>query len=211
MNNYPVVSCIQIAPNNKVYQFKIKFDLTIVSDIGQQTDLLMAIRSKMNLYHGCEYYKPNIAKAIYPDNSFYYAFYQDKTSDGGKPHNKLATHLVNSSYNSDFGLEKFANDQLLENPTRNSTYNKYQCYGNCYIICLDSNFNLYDVGINMFINNYNKIHTALGPKDRCYINRLYKNPKKNKCYLYEGYVKYSNKQRTIAQSCKNMVMNMFHN
>ena len=175
----PNICCVQITPNDRIYQTNLKFDYNTQQNIEEQNNTLIAICARMKIYYGCGNYKPRIGKALYPDNSFYYAFYQDSMANEGKPFNPLATHIINCNYNTN---------------NTNTGNNKLQCYGNCYIICLDPDFNPCDCGIDMFINNFNKVYTLNGTEEREYTNRIYKNQKKNKCYSYDGFVKHSKKQ-----------------
>lgn len=177
-NNIKTVSCIQITPNQRIYQFKIKFDF---SDLQSQNDscnsVLYSMQSKMKLLYGCNFYKPRIAKAIYPDNTFFHAFYQDDSSEDGKPLNTIASHLINYIYNCD-------------NSYNTPTNTNKKCYGSCYIICLDDTFYPIDSSTDTFINSYNKVHTTSGVDERGYFNRIFKTNDLNKCYLYNDYVEH---------------------
>ena len=56
------------------------------------------------------------------------------------------------------------------------------CYGDCYIIHFDNQYQLYDVAAPTFVNLFNKIYTVKGQEDRFYTKLIYK--QKNSTNIY---------------------------
>lgn len=175
--NNRTVECLSISPDNVLEQIRFTFDLTIDQKLFQyHNDINMAtVAENMKIKCGCYHHVQNVAKALFPDQSFYFAFFESNSETSGKKFNKIASHIVNNVYNSDVEQEK--------------NQSKIKCYGNCYILHIDQDFKIYDVGLNMFVNLYNKIHTSNGIEERNFMNRLFKKTESKTCYLYDDYKK----------------------
>ncbi|XWV24535.1 putative ORFan [Tupanvirus deep ocean] len=171
------VNCLLISPDGRFENFRLAFDLHVDQKLIklENEDPKKIIINNMKTKCGCQYYIANIAKAILPAETFYYAFFEDACELNGKKFNKIGTHMINNLYNSDSQYNK-------------STSN-FKCYGNCYILHIDQDFNLHDVGATTFINLYNKVHTSKGVDERYHTERLYTKPNKKKIYNYNDYLK----------------------
>lgn len=166
--NNQTVKFLIIKPNHIIEQFTLSFDLD--QKLSKKITFEM-VRSNMDQKCNCKYYVKNIAKAQYPDQTFYIAFYESNNESSGMKFNKTASKLLNNVYNTD-------------NDHGDNYLNK--CYGNCYILHFDPNFGeLYDVGVETFIRLYNKVHTKDGQEERNYLNRIYKKPESNKYYSFK--------------------------
>lgn len=161
-----IVSCIKIKSDGKILQEKLVFDLT---DIKNKDIRRIELLNNMKKLVGCGYYIGNVAKSNFPSESFYHAIFQGDSPSSNKPLNKIATHIINYIYNND-----------------SSNLNNYTCYGDCYILHLDSDIRLWDTSLDTFINLYNKVHTSTeGIREREYFNRIYKEG--SQCYLYNDF------------------------
>jgi len=165
------IVCLRILPNGIIEPFKITFDLA-EETIAQKNGHLINIMKNMGYQYDCKYYITNIAKAMFPSESYYSAYYEDNNKKSGKRFNAIGTHLINNLYNN-------------SNTKKNSADRK--CYGNCYILHYDSDFDLHDIGVETFVNMYNKIHTLKGIEERHYTNRIFKKKNSLKYCLYEKY------------------------
>lgn len=170
--NTNTITCLKIDPSNRISINRIVIDLPANKNYNKlgYEDRRAIVYNNMSEKCGSGNIVKNVAKAIFPDESYYHAFFEAITDSSGKKLNKVATRLISNIYNTD-------------NINKISAVN-VKCYGNCYILHADSYFNLYDVGADTFINQYNKVYTLSGTMHRTYANRVFKNPGENKCYIY---------------------------
>lgn len=172
--NQPIkkVNCIQIDTNGLMTQVKICFDPNINQKLipmsAPHSDIIILI-DNMKTYH-CHYYQANVAKGLFPENSYCYAFYQADKHSSSTSLNKVASHIVNNIYNSD--------------TNNNKSQTNLQCYGVCYIVLIDNFFEPHDLSNDAFIHIYNKVHTVNGVEEREYFNRLFYEPKLSACCLF---------------------------
>ncbi len=162
------IYCIRIKTDGKILEEKLVFELSNNKDKNIRFDEII---NNMKKLVECNYFVRNIAKSNFPSETFYHATFQQNSLNSNKPLNKIATHIINYIYNND----------------GSNRSNGYTCYGDCYIIHLDSDMQLYDIITDTFINLYNKVHTNTeGVIERNYQNRIYK--EKNQCYLYNEFI-----------------------
>jgi len=158
---------IQILPSSLVYQFNLAID----TDTSRGTE---AIIDSIKTILSCKCFIPNVAQATYPNDSFYYCFYESDRTAPYTDFNEVGTHIINHPYNSD----------IISKPNDD---NSPKCFGRCYIVGITFDCQLFDSQIDYFMNAYNKIHTINGIEERNYQNRLYR-PKDNNLYcLFKNY------------------------
>jgi hypothetical protein len=172
-----MVNLAIITPENKITTFSLCFDLTIDQKLIKIHEHMIfnTILENMKLKCDCKFYVRNVAKAVFPEESYYDVFFEDNTDKNSKSFNKIGTHIINNIYDSDTNYNKRSSSD--------------KCFGNCYILHTDQYYNMYDVGSDTFINLYNKVHTITGIVERDYFNRVFKEPNSTKCYLYVDYSK----------------------
>lgn len=158
-----------IKPSGLIMPIRLVFDQNINQPlISVSTNKFQNIAENMKLKNNCYFYRKNIAKAIYPNETFYHMFYEHNAPHTNALFNKLATHIANSYCDT--------NDM-----TRN-----VMCYGNCYIIHFDNEYQFYDTATQTFINLFNKVHTNTGREDRHYTKMLYKQKDSTNIYCLHG-------------------------
>ena len=145
-----------IRPDGTISQTVMTFDLDIRQSFTNPDTKknFEMIAKNMRRKNNCQYHTRNVAKATYPMETFYHAFYES-VNDEDKKFNKVATHIINHPYNTD-----------------ESTKPSVKCYGNCYILHFDGFYDFHDVGVTAFVNAYNKVYTTTGMQDRCAKTRL---------------------------------------
>lgn len=151
MENIRTNSCLIIRPDRKMYSAKIPFELDVNENIlkmKKRIDLSVIIEN-MKKNFNCSVYKSNIAKASYPDDSYYYIFCES-ISDTNKMYNLNGSNIYNIMYNID------------EIPKLNHP----KCYGNCYILLIDRFDETHDCHINTFVNDLSIVWTSDGPIKR---------------------------------------------
>lgn len=173
VNNHKIVKCLVISVTGKIYCFKTDFNLEIngPDNSSQNKMSLPLIIENMKSLYDCNHYKPKIAKSIYPENSYYYAFFQSDFENINAPYNKIGTHIINGNYNT------FKKD------------NNIKCYGKCYILCINNFFDVYDCALNDFISSHNLVYTINGAEERKDTEKIFKDKLTNQCFLYDDYIK----------------------
>ena len=162
------IKSLLINGNDQIHQVDIFFDTN--KNTASNYDLKMeAIIENMRTRYQCSNFSSNVAMGIYPNNTFCYIFYQSESPEN--KFNKIATHIANTSYN-------------------NYTKSLTKCYGECYILLINDNNDLFDLGADMFVNIFNKVLTSTGIEERDYSQRLFKVPFSSKCYLHNDYALY---------------------
>lgn len=166
----------------KIELFKINIDYPATNTKITINDLI----ASMKMIYDCDLHQPNVAKAIYPDQSYYHVFYQNKSNRQDNclfNFNKLPTHIINNIYDGSIVSNK-------------------KCDGDCLIIHYDQFLDFHDIGIDAFVNSYNKIHTINGVLDRKSSDKIYS--VRQTCrstdkvtslyYCYDDYQKITNKK-----------------
>jgi hypothetical protein len=186
-----------IKPDGKVSQDVMTFDLTINQKIinFDMNMNLEKICENMKSIYGCKYHKKNVALAMFPNNTYYWAFYEDNNKSN-KILNKVATHIINSSY------------------CNNNISNINNCYGDCYIIHFDEKYNFFDTSPDGFVNSYNTIQTSKGQDQRIFKNRLFSIHREQIIYclcddfeIYRKNGQHINKKKTIHKNKTNKKIN----
>ena len=158
---YTKIVCLKITPDNRILPVVLSFP---VNKEMAFRDIFQTMKDK----YECHHYMPLIAKAFYPDDSYYHAFYESNNFFE-KRFNKIATHFINRTYNNDKPLEKF----------------KRKCYGVCYIVKYDDNYELHDIHRTEFFRSYNRIEMFNCLAERQYNNKIYHARQNYRCYVYK--------------------------
>ena len=117
-----------IKPNGTINKIVLNFDKNINQPLIKviNSSTMELIKANMKSICDCNHYKLNIVRAIYPDNTYYSIFYEADTENSKKEFNKIA-----------------------------STITKNKCYGNCYIVHINTFYELIDTDAKTFIDRYN--------------------------------------------------------
>ena len=164
-------TCLCIKPSGVITPIRLTYDNNIIEKlINLDNSEFKNICENMKLKNNCNFYRKNIAKAIYPGETYYHMFYEYNAPHMKGTFNKLATHIANS----------YCDTNDLTRDT--------MCYGDCYIIHFDSQYQLYDIATTTFVNLYNKIYTTKSQEDRNYIKLIYKQKNSTDTYcLFNDY------------------------
>lgn len=135
-NNY---ICVLITPSGE-YQ---SHTLTISGD----ENIAVLLTEQMNNL-GCYLFTARVAKALVPEESYCFAFFQGKEESADYAYNPTATKIINNIYCLD-------NQELVT-----------KCYGNCYIVHFDHFSQIHDLSPEGFVELYNVYHTSNGPIPR---------------------------------------------
>lgn len=193
---------LRITYDSIIEPFKINIDYPATNNKVTEQDV---IESMKTIYY-CDTHHANVAKAIYPDQSHYHAFY----ISGFQPcqpishyYHKGSVYMHENNKN-DFRIfepiipyhpphipNKLASHIINDNYDGSQWQKNFKsyCYGDCIIIHFDQFMEFYDSNVDAFVASCNKIHTINGMQDRTPNDKIYFHSKSSKYYCYDDYQK----------------------
>jgi hypothetical protein len=166
--------CIEFKPNNSIKQIKMLFDYDINKQIIRVNDkmTLQIISDNMKTNYHCEYFLKFMvpvsdSKEIH--NMFYYLFFESDNDSQINEYllNKNGTYIINYLFDKCQGLigGQLSFTNLTLSNEGNLEVTKFECYGNCYLLLVDANYDVQNMNMKMI----NKIDGLIRPSRKCNI------------------------------------------
>ena len=164
-------TCLLITPDKKVQEVDIVFEAEMTTEEMTLANInIFSIAALTMQKYGCHMFKRNVAKSMInlipestsdpnsdskssskPLSTMYHVFYESGSTHDEhnnipncKILNPIGHHIINTVY-----------DKEIQSKSTDS----YQCFGNCYIICINTVTNTINNSYaSLFVYDYNKIH-----------------------------------------------------
>jgi hypothetical protein len=122
-NPEKLVKCLEIKQDGNMSSISLLFDFGLNNKPSFEI-----IAKNMKSKYDCPNFRGNIALAFFPNDSYYSIFYQAHKNSINNLENKVGESLINTS-----GTD-------------------IKCYGACFVLHFDRFYEMYDIGMNEFIN-----------------------------------------------------------
>ncbi|CAH6421668.1 Hypothetical protein MVR_LOCUS324 [uncultured virus] len=148
--------CVLITPTGEFKEHVITLTPSLSTD-SSRAALIDHMQDQ-----NCSYYTGKVAKAIYPFESYCYAFFESVAETPNYSPNPIATQISNNIYSYD-DTDKSCPDGIC-------------VYGNYYVVHVDYFGAIFDLSPKGFVQLYNRYHTLHGSAIRICSNRITDDP-----------------------------------